>query len=86
MFLKDRCRDCFEVLAVPARFKIFTNLLRRTDRFVVSDLVKLTHLRQSTVSFHLDRLEKAGLVKREKAGKLVYCNINRKCPGCPLFD
>lgn len=84
MQLTNHCRECFEVLAVPARFKIFTHL-RENDNLIVSDLVELTHLKQPTVTFHLDRLEKASLVKREKSGKLVYCQINRKCPDCPLF-
>lgn len=85
MQLTNHCRECFEVLAVPSRFKIFTHL-RENDHLIVSDLVELTRLRQPTVTFHLDQLEKTGLIKREKTGKLVYCHINQKCSDCPLFS
>ena len=86
MQLTDKCRECFEVLAVPARFKIFTHLKENNSPLIVSKLVELTRLRQPTVTFHLDKLEKAGLIKKEKTGKLVFCHINRKCNDCLLFN
>lgn len=84
--LKSKCVSCFQVIAVPTRFKIFI-YLRDNDKGVsVNRLVKLTSLKQPTVTFHLNELERKGLVKKERNGKEVFCYLKQNCAACPLFS
>jgi DNA-binding transcriptional ArsR family regulator len=84
--LKLKCQKCFEILSVPARFKIYYYLKDKTSGTTVNRLVKLTKLRQPTVTFHLNALEKQGLISKTRSGKEVLCSIKQNCDLCPLFS
>jgi DNA-binding transcriptional ArsR family regulator len=82
--MKSNCCNCFKLVSTPQRFKIF-NYLKTKQRSTVSELVRLTTLRQPTVTFHINQLAKCGFVKKIKDGRNVFCQIRKKCPDCPLF-
>jgi DNA-binding transcriptional ArsR family regulator len=83
--MKLSCAKCFKLVGVPTRLKIFEQLKKKGKKTTVNDLVELTSLRQPTVTFHLNQLEKVGIVKRKKSGRTVYCEARRPCGNCPLF-
>jgi len=82
--LKYDCCGCFRTMACQSRFKIFEHL-KKKGKTTVSSLVRLLKLRQPTVSFHLNKLAKRGLVKKQRVGREVYCQLHKKCDDCPLF-
>lgn len=82
--MKQKCWGCFQSLAAKTRFKIYNLIKDSGDELVVSDLVKATGLRQPTVTFHINELEKAGLISKKKVGREVVCEICCKCPKCPV--
>jgi DNA-binding transcriptional ArsR family regulator len=87
--MKYNCVNCFRSLGAKKRFKIFFHLRENKNKskngINIKSLVKLTSLRQPTVTFHINKLVKQGLVKKKKAGREVYCQIHKKCDDCPLF-
>lgn len=84
--IKSKCVTCFQIIAVPTRFKIFI-YLRENDKGVsINKLVKLTSLKQPTVTFHVNELEKGGFVKKVRNGKEVFCYLKQSCNSCPLFS
>lgn len=63
-----------------ARLELLKVLLLRGDgRYYLRELVKLTRLPQGSVQRELRNLEQAGLVVRERSGRQVYFQINRRC-------
>lgn len=82
--LKYNCCGCFQTMACRSRFQIF-EYLKKKGKAKVSSLVKLLGLRQPTVSFHINKLVKRGLVKKVRVGREVYCQLHKKCDPCPLF-
>jgi DNA-binding transcriptional ArsR family regulator len=59
----------------------------RDKKVDISALARLTGLRQPTVTFHVNELAKAGLVKKIKSGRNVFCVSSPPvCPHCPLFN
>lgn len=84
--LKTKCVTCFQVIAVPTRFKIFIYLRDNDSGISINKLVKLTSLKQPTVTFHVNELEKRGLLKKKRNGKEVLCFLNQNCESCPLFS
>ena len=83
--MKAKCLDCFKVISVSTRFKIFNFLQDNPDGVTVSRLVKLTNLRQPTITFHLNELEKYGLLRKERNGQETLCFLKQNCVVCPLF-
>ncbi|OGD53319.1 hypothetical protein A3J78_00150 [Candidatus Beckwithbacteria bacterium RBG_13_35_6] len=84
--MKYGCINCFKLLSTKQRFNIFEFLKKRGKlKTTISDLVKLTKLRQPTVTFHVNKLAKKGIVKKLKVGRQVYCQTHKKCDNCPLF-
>ena len=81
--MKAKCAKCFKVIGTPARLTIFMAIVDG-KKYDVSDLVKMTGLKQPTVTFHLNQLAKAGLVKKTKEGRNVYTTVTKLCDGCPL--
>ena len=72
--MKYGCINCFKLLSTKQRFNIFEFLKKRGKlKTTISDLVKLTKLRQPTVTFHVNKLAKKGIVKKInfKEGDLV---------------
>ncbi|OGG07380.1 hypothetical protein A2872_03610 [Candidatus Gottesmanbacteria bacterium RIFCSPHIGHO2_01_FULL_42_12] len=83
--MKPACATCFRVVGAPARLLIFNALKSNDRRYDVSTLVEITGLKQPTVTFHINRLAKAGLVKKIREGRNVYAIAVRKCADCPLY-
>ena len=84
--MKYGCLNCFKTLSTRKRFLIFDFLKKKKrKKFNLNFLVKLTGLRQPTVTFHVNKLVKRGLVKKIKVGREVYCQAHKKCDDCPLF-
>jgi ArsR family transcriptional regulator, arsenate/arsenite/antimonite-responsive transcriptional repressor len=70
--------DLFKALADPARVKL-VNLLATSDEPVcVCHLIEPLGLAQPTVSHHLKKLTRAGLLDREQRGVWAYYSINRE--------
>jgi ArsR family transcriptional regulator len=73
--------DVFKALADPTRVRI-VNMLANTDEAVcVCDFTPHLGLSQPTVSFHLAKLRKAGLLDREQRGTWAYYSLNRSALG-----
>jgi ArsR family transcriptional regulator, arsenate/arsenite/antimonite-responsive transcriptional repressor len=71
----------FKALADPGRVRI-VNLLANADGPVcVCDLTPRLDLSQPTVSFHLKKLVRAGLLEREQRGVWAYYSIDRDALG-----
>jgi ArsR family transcriptional regulator len=67
----------FKALADPNRVRI-VNLLANADQPVcVCDFVPVLGISQPTVSFHLAKLLRAGLVDREQRGTWAYYSLDR---------
>lgn len=79
------CLNCLRVLATSSRLLIFRFLKDKNQLVTISMLVGYLHLRQPTVTFHVNELVRSGLVKKTCVGKNTYCTINKKCATCPLF-
>lgn len=59
-----------KILGEPNRLRIVTSL--GLECRPVTDIVKITGLSQTNVSFHLRILREAGLVRPERKGPFVY--------------
>ncbi len=66
----SRLHRSYAALAPPRRFQLLLLLLSGVDRSV-SQLARAVRLSQSCTTRHLQSLERAGLVKRERDGKRV---------------
>ncbi len=86
MSVSPVCFNIFSVLSVHTRFIIFQYLKTNGHLTNISDLVKLVGLSQPTVTFHVNQLVKAGLLKKDKVGRNIYCKVqhHRVCKTCPL--
>ena len=83
--MKPNCVNCFKVVSIKSRFNIFEFLKSNRKGANISSLVKLTSLRQPTVTFHVNQLAKNGFVNKYKVGREVWCQVHKKCDDCPLF-
>jgi DNA-binding transcriptional ArsR family regulator len=72
MFVAD-LRSQLACLGHPSRFRIARSLLRRP--VCVSDLAAKVGLSQSCTTRHLQALDHAGLVRRERTGKKVVYHL-----------
>lgn len=68
----------FKALSDPHRVQIVNLLATSPDPVCVCDLTGPIGLSQPTVSFHLKKLVKAGLLHREQRGVWAYYSLNRK--------
>jgi DNA-binding transcriptional ArsR family regulator len=71
----------FAALADPTRRAILMRLERK-ERLAVSDLARPLAMSLPAVMKHLQVLDRAGLIAREKAGRTVRCSLKPK----PLRD
>ena len=62
----------FKALADPARVRIVNRLAQSEAPVCACDLPAFLGLSQPTVSHHLARLTRVGLVRREQRGKWAY--------------
>ncbi len=68
----------FKALADPTRVRI-VNLLARSDKPVcVCELTPSAGVSQPTVSHHLKKLLRAGLLRREQRGVWAYYSLDRE--------
>jgi ArsR family transcriptional regulator len=73
--------DVFKALADPTRVRIVNMLVNADEPVCVCDFTSTLELSQPTVSFHLSKLRKAGLLDREQRGTWAYYSLNRSALG-----
>ncbi len=66
-----------KALADVARLTLVYHLARQHET-TVTDLTDLLHLSQPLVSWHLRKLRRAGLISMRRAGRQVYCSLDRQ--------
>lgn len=78
----------FKALSDPGRIKIVNLLATADDPVCVCDLTPKLGLSQPTVSFHLNKLVKAGLLEREQRGVWAFYSVDRQALGrlSTIFD
>lgn len=69
----DTLNQIFSALADPTRRAILSQLRQRT--FTVSELAEPFDMSLPAISKHLRVLEKAGLINREKNGRIHYLSL-----------
>ena len=67
--------ETFKALSDPTRTKIIYSLSLE-ERLCVRDLAVITGTTDSAISHHLRSLRNMGLVKYEKAGKIIYYSLD----------
>jgi ArsR family transcriptional regulator len=67
----------FKALSDPARVRIVNLLATRDEPACVCQLTDPLGLSQPTVSHHLKKLVKAGLLEREQRGTWAYYSLDR---------
>jgi ArsR family transcriptional regulator len=68
----------FKALGDPGRVRIVNLLATAGEAVCVCDLTPQLDLAQPTVSFHLKKLVRAGLLEREQRGVWAYYRVNRE--------
>lgn len=68
----------FKALADPHRVRIINLLATAGEPVCVCNMTPLLELSQPTVSFHLKKLVRSGLIDREQRGTWGYYSLNRK--------
>jgi ArsR family transcriptional regulator len=68
----------FKALGDPARVQIVNLLARSPEAVCVCDLIAPLGLSQPTVSHHLKKLVRAGLLQREQRGVWAYYSVDRE--------
>jgi ArsR family transcriptional regulator, arsenate/arsenite/antimonite-responsive transcriptional repressor len=76
MFMVDKKLNIFKSLADETRLKIVTSLI--DGEKCVCEIFPHVKKTQSTVSIHLNNLEKRGAVQSRRQGKYVYYKIADK--------
>jgi ArsR family transcriptional regulator len=66
----------FKALADPARVRIVNRLAQSEEPVCACDLPAFLALSQPTVSHHLAKLTRAGLLRREQRGKWAYFSLD----------
>jgi ArsR family transcriptional regulator, arsenate/arsenite/antimonite-responsive transcriptional repressor len=66
----------FRALADPARVKIVNQVSRREQPVCACEFIPVLGLSQATVSHHLAKLTRVGLLEREQRGKWAYFSLN----------
>jgi ArsR family transcriptional regulator len=68
----------FKALSDPARVRIVNLLARSAEAVCVCELTPAVGLAQPTVSHHLKKLVRAGLLHREQRGTWAYYSLDRE--------
>lgn len=63
----------------PSKRKIYEYLSMMGEK-TVSELTVMMRLKQPTVSYHLKRMEKEGLLGSRKQGRKVFYFVKMSCP------
>jgi ArsR family transcriptional regulator len=69
-------RQYFRALSGALRLRLAHELAMQGE-MSVSQLVMALHVSQPLVSWHLGALRRAGLVRMRRAGRQVYCSLDR---------
>ena len=77
----DQIAPLLKAMADPTRVRIVNMLANADEPVCVCDVTPLLGLSQPTVSFHLAKLRKAGLLDREQRGTWAYYSLNRSALG-----
>jgi DNA-binding transcriptional ArsR family regulator len=72
------CTTCFSSLGISSRMAIY-KYLRLTGKSTVNGVVAQIGLTQPTISYHLNEMKNAGILKSERSGKEVYYMIDDEC-------
>lgn len=78
----------FKALADPHRVRIVNLLANAEEPVCVCEFMPQLGLSQPTVSFHLSKLRRVGLLEREQRGTWAYYSLNRAALGrlAEVFD
>jgi DNA-binding transcriptional ArsR family regulator len=71
--MTDRLDAVFAALADPTRRAILTMLLE--DDMAVTDVAEPFAMSLAAISKHLAVLSEAGLISREKRGRVIWCRL-----------
>jgi ArsR family transcriptional regulator, arsenate/arsenite/antimonite-responsive transcriptional repressor len=71
----------FKALADPHRIRIVNLLVNAEAPVCVCEFMPLLGLAQPTVSFHLAKLRRVGLIERQQRGTWAYYSLNRSALG-----
>lgn len=71
--MTDRLDTVFAALADPTRRAILTMLLE--DDMAVTDVAEPFNMSLAAISKHLGVLSEAGLVSRERRGRVIWCKL-----------
>lgn len=73
----ERTAERLEALGRPVRLGVYRALVRAAPAgLAVGDLQALLEIPRSTLSFHLRRLIKVGLVSQERQGTTLICRAD----------
>lgn len=76
---ETECSACFKLLGVPSRMFIYSFLSGKGEASV-REIVGVAKLKQPTVSYHLRKMKKLGLLTSRREGKEIYYKAGKKCP------
>lgn len=69
--------DALDALAQESRLDIFRLLIEKNpEGYMVGEIGKKLDLPNATLSFHLEKLKQANLVRCEKQGRSTICRAN----------
>lgn len=71
------CADCFKVVGVRSRYELVCKLGKCPEGATVSELTKMMHLQQPTITHHLNILRSVQAVTVEERGRERVYKINR---------
>jgi len=77
----EAAAQLFKALADPARVKIVNRLARSEGPVCACEFIPTLGLSQATVSHHLNKLTRVGLLEREQRGKWAYFSLNPEAAG-----
>lgn len=70
------CAAVFRALGDERRLQIIQML--NNEELTASDLIRMTGMHQSTLSYHMKSLCESGIVSAREAGKWVYYTISKE--------
>ena len=74
----ERRTEILKALAHPERLRI-TDILSKKSPLCVCEIQKLMDINISTLSRHLERLKKAGIVEDSREGRNIYYRLKFCC-------
>jgi len=87
--MKPQCFNCLATVSDRSRVRIIDYLRKVKKEINVSQVVEKLELRQPTVTFHINKLVKSGIVAKRRDGRQAFLKLHylsRRCAACPVFD